>query len=138
MDYGSNNDDDVPSSIFLFCDQSLVYDHWNDIWYLNEIKEKKDDVEIDDDDDDWLESTKHILQQLSKSSKKSDNQIVNERKEPKILKNKPSSAIKLDRSRSVYKQDIEDCREHIRRGESYELCLTNQLTTNIPSSMAAK
>jgi anthranilate/para-aminobenzoate synthase component I len=39
-----------------------------------------------------------------------------------------------NRSRPAYQTDIADCHEQIRLGESYELCLTNQLETTVPSS----
>jgi para-aminobenzoate synthetase len=37
----------------------------------------------------------------------------------------------LNRSKKEYSADIERCHEEIKNGESYELCLTNQLSTNV-------
>jgi para-aminobenzoate synthetase len=38
---------------------------------------------------------------------------------------------RLDRSRATYLRDVETCLEEIRQGESYEVCLTNQLRARV-------
>jgi len=122
----SMNDDTVPTAVFIFCDQSLVYDHWKNIWYLIEIKEKDDKETTITTTTTWMETTEHILRQLNKKKKKKKTTSLEHKK-------KTASSFQLRRSRSVYKQDIDDCHEYIRRGESYELCVTNQLQTFIPN-----
>ena len=41
------------------------------------------------------------------------------------------SALSLARSRPQYLEDIETCLDHLREGDSYEICLTNQITASL-------
>ncbi len=43
----------------------------------------------------------------------------------------PSVALHLARSRSQYLAAIAECEHHLRAGDSYELCLTNQITAEL-------
>ena len=45
-------------------------------------------------------------------------------------------AFELGRSHERYLQDIERCKAYIRDGETYEVCLTNQIHTTVPDPFA--
>ena len=113
----------VPTAAFLFCDQSIIYDHWNDEWHLVELTTPSTTTAKSD----WLSATEKVLQSLSSLK-------------PPPLRQKDESQhqhheklyFAPNRSRSAYSADIADCHDQIRRGESYELCLTNQLETSAP------
>ena len=48
---------------------------------------------------------------------------------------RPPVTFRPNRSRETYNRNFEDCLEYIRRGDSYELCLTNQLEATVPRSL---
>jgi para-aminobenzoate synthetase len=115
----------VPTAAFLFCDQSLVYDHWKDTWHLIELTTPTSPPT------DWLSITEQTLRSLSTVT------TAPEPPPPPFDKPLAKSALPLhfvpNRSRSAYQADIANCHEQIRLGESYELCLTNQLEAAIPT-----
>ncbi|KAI2511412.1 chorismate binding enzyme [Fragilaria crotonensis] len=119
----------VPTAAFLFCDQCLIYDHWKDTWHLIELTTPTSSPT------NWISSTEQILRSLSTMS------MTRTAKEPEqqpLPQSKPLVPLHFvpNRSRSAYQADIANCHEQIRLGESYELCLTNQLEATVvaPSS----
>ena len=113
----------IPTAAFLFCDQCIIFDHGNDKWYLVELTTSPEALT----NSDWMSSTAEILRSL-----------LPEPIPVGCTRSPPSRESNLqftpNRSRSAYQADIADCHEQIRLGESYELCLTNQLETIVPSS----
>lgn len=111
----------VPTAAFLFADRSLVYDHWRDEWYLLGVVEASDSSnEIVE----WVRETTVKVTALStrdelQSGKKS------------LLETDDDLQFNLKRSKDEYSADIERCHKEIKNGESYELCLTNQLSTRV-------
>jgi para-aminobenzoate synthetase len=113
----------IPTAALLFCDQFLIMDHWNDKWYLVELTTSPEAITSSD----WMSTTANVLRSL-----------VPEPTPNGCTRSPPPRESKLqftpNRSRPAYQTDIADCHEQIRLGESYELCLTNQLETTVPSS----
>jgi para-aminobenzoate synthetase len=106
----------IPTASFLFVDQCLVYDHAHGVWHIIEIG--KDNVTASR----WIETTAEKLVALSPQP--SSFTFSMDKKEGKKFH--------LQRSKSRYYQDIIQCLEYIRLGESYELCLTNQWEAVVP------
>ncbi len=111
----------VPTAAFLFVDRSLVYDHWRDEWYLVGIFE---DSGCSMTVVDWMRNTSLKINSLSKSKTEEC------KKSPSFGKGM-DLPFNLKRSKEEYSLDIERCHMEIRNGESYELCLTNQLSTRV-------
>jgi Anthranilate/para-aminobenzoate synthases component I len=117
----------VPTAAFLFADRSLVYDHWRDEWYLVGVTETSStSTRSKENLVQWMRDTRDQL--LSISSKIEDDIPKGKRNTDK---NTEPLFFHLKRSKNEYSDDISICHEKIRQGESYELCLTNQLKTRI-------
>jgi|AntRauTorckE5430_2_1112549.scaffolds.fasta_scaffold02152_2 para-aminobenzoate synthetase len=112
----------VPTAAFIFADRSLVYDHWRDEWYLVGVADATD--ESKEDVVQWMRDTSDQLLSIASLDSKQDTD------ECKVLPNEELN-FDLKRTRDEYSADIARCHEEIRNGESYELCLTNQLTTQV-------
>ena len=115
----------VPTAAFLFCDQCLLYDHWKDAWHLVELTTPTSPPT------NWLSTAEQILRSLSTTEPA---QLPPNRSATPT----PRLPFVPNRSRSAYQADIANCHEQIRLGESYELCLTNQLATMVPSGNETK
>ncbi|KAL3911123.1 MAG: hypothetical protein SGILL_007407, partial [Bacillariaceae sp.] len=118
----------TPTAAFFLARQSLVFHHPTESWYLVGLVEEEKDV---GDNVNWMNSVIDDFNQWEAND---------------VLRNQPASddcfaesgALNLEfvpnRPQEVYGKDIERCHEFIRQGESYELCLTNQLETCVKDS----
>jgi para-aminobenzoate synthetase len=98
-----------PDALFLLADQVLAFDHQEAAVYLVCLVPEGDVVAAEL----WFEELAQRLRSL-----------------PPIETPPPSGAtvtLRLGRSRQMYLADIERCQGYLREGESYELCLTNQV-----------
>ena len=118
----------TPSAAFLFADQSLVYDHWNREWYLVGL--------INNDDDGvssickWMDRVEQMLLAMEPSLP------VALMDHAHTFRNQKSMAFVPNRSPQRYRTNIATCHEQIRLGESYELCLTNQLEAMVSQRLS--
>jgi para-aminobenzoate synthetase len=115
-----NTNGQVPSAAFFFVDRSLLYDHMLDDWYLIGITDRVNSENTIS----WIRSLSATL-----------TTFVETIPAPESI-NKGNNAVPLreftpNRSREQYLQDISRSHDEIRNGESYELCVTNQLTTEL-------
>lgn len=101
-----------PEAAFLFCDRFIAIDHQEDVTWLVELTAAGDAAE----DEEWLRATAQALQSLQPLD------------EPRP--DDPGGFVRFTprHSRSAYLARIDSCREAIREGESYEICLTNTFT----------
>lgn len=112
----------VPTAAFLFADRSLVYDHWRGDWYTVGVAEANADSKSVKE---WMKDARRTI--LS----------INDKKHVENYDNVVSRSLTeevpfmLKRSKDQYASDIARCHEEIKNGESYELCLTNQLTAKV-------
>lgn len=114
----------IPASAFFLARQSLVYHHPTCTWYLIGLVEKDNDIE---DILKWMESTSKVL--MKKGSKPKADAFYGAAKDPTDMDKtgrKPLAFVP-NRPKATYEQDIANCNEFIQMGESYQLCLTNQL-----------
>jgi para-aminobenzoate synthetase len=113
----------IPTAAFLWADRSFVYDHQGGEWYLVGVAPSD---ESPDSTIDWLRSTAKSMQEwrgLSGSSASTEKNAGMAQVVPPIFT--------PNRPRETYNRNFDECIEQIRLGESYELCLTNQLETNV-------
>jgi len=134
------SDPNIPTAAFLFADRSLVYDHWKGDWYIIAItnntnatgkdttNEYKGDTNTNlQDCVAWMRTMSINIQEVARFNKESLEDVTDD----VLKKNRPTLDFQFARSKEQYINDIAQCHEKIRNGESYELCLTNQLSTGI-------
>lgn len=117
---GSN----TPSAAFFLARRSLVFHHPTKTWYAVGLleEEERPDTLLE-----WMQDVKEsIISIPSLSASVLTNRFTKRTTSP--------PAFTLRRSVEKYKSDIAKCHELIRQGESYELCLTNQLETDLAVS----
>ena len=117
----------IPTAAFLFVDRSLVYDHQSKDWYI--VGVSKNDAEANTVS--WIRDMKSTLESMGRNPTK-DN----------VIQASPGEGVVFvpNRSKAQYQKDISRSHEEIRNGESYELCVTNQLEAQLvlPKQSSAK
>lgn len=121
-DEGDISNEKVPTAAFLFADRSLVYDHWRGEWYAVGIAQTHQHIQ---NVGEWIET---ITKQMKEVHSVDADVPTNEDSSPNLLE---PIEFSLERPKEEYKRDIARCHEEIRNGESYELCLTNQLKAKV-------
>ena len=110
----------LPTAAFLYLTRSFVFHEGS--WYLVGVAENDP---TDEGIMTWVEEMAHTMEAW----------IPPVRPETPVYTNgfaRPPVAFRPNRSRETYNRNFEDCLEYIRRGDSYELCLTNQLEATVP------
>ncbi|KAI4382733.1 hypothetical protein MLD38_008658 [Melastoma candidum] len=111
----------APDACFFFADNLLVVDHVTDEVYLLSV----DDATMSESA--WLDDMERKLLGLKAAPAK-----VSEHTSILPGTITPSEAgFNTEKSRDQYMGDVEKCMEYIKDGESYELCLTNQITKKV-------
>jgi len=113
-----------PDAAFVFADRLVAFDRERGHTYLLCLAGSGEDPEADA----WLDATAARLEALAAAGPGDDwcldppgaGQRHQSLREPRLA-----------RGRGRYLEDIEACREALRRGESYELCLTNRVEAEV-------
>jgi para-aminobenzoate synthetase len=106
----------LPDAAFLRADRLLAFDHRDGATYVLALSEPRHRLEGRR----WVDETCRRLQAL-----------------PPIADPAPAAQphpveFRLSRSYETYIDDIERIKDHLREGETYEVCLTNRITTGAP------
>ncbi|EGF83471.1 hypothetical protein BATDEDRAFT_34218 [Batrachochytrium dendrobatidis JAM81] len=126
----------VPDAAFIFSDRIIVYDHQEQNMYLIALA-RKDDLKMRQTQQDWLQQLHHTLTELAVPKQNhvtetrlaSNTQSCSIAQNPKL--NPKNGWMKLTHERAAYIANIEASNEKINQGETYEVCLTTQLTRNL-------
>lgn len=95
---------------FIFIDQAIIIDYATNNTYLMALSKDDNDMNLIED-----------LERLVNCNKKDNHKSIhNSLDSNKLL-------LKLERNKDEYINDIIKCKEYIKHGESYEICLTNRL-----------
>jgi para-aminobenzoate synthetase len=141
----SNDNNNVPTAAFLWADRSLVYIHETKSWYIVGVNTRSS---MSDKDNNSLTNLLNWMRTTSLTINSNNIVSTTRRGESHVEKNTISDKIHLSatkasfgqpkkiafipsRSKSTYNQNFHDCKEFIRQGESYELCLTNHLEAKV-------
>jgi len=117
----------IPTAAFLFADRSLVYDHFTSDWYLVGVSSNDMNAASSGGVVSTIEWMKQMMSKLqSVRGTMSPEKTIDGHKSAQS-----EVSFKLDKSKSQYEADIRRCHDEIRNGESYELCLTNQLRSTV-------
>ncbi|MGY6528553.1 MAG: aminodeoxychorismate synthase [Cyanobacterium sp.] len=116
--YENKHSSTFPDCYLIKGDRTLAFDHQKKEIYLLYIGKKGEDIQAQK----WFENIEKKLIQLS------FNPI--EKQENNSINNEPEIKLNLTRNPQEYLNNIDICFEKIQQGESYEICLTNQI--NLP------
>jgi para-aminobenzoate synthetase len=105
----------LPDAMFVLADQIIVFDHQEQTIYLVCLIQKYQSTQADA----WFESTEKQLRTL----KPVPPILSIGRKEPLVFG--------LSHCRQTYMDNIHKCLNQIKQGESYQICLTNKVYTDI-------
>ena len=135
---GDQSNHQTPTAAFLYCDQTLVYDHFTGTWYILALSSDETGESTRSKQTQWMDATVASLLAMSPSEPSFSRSTAPPRRQrpgsslTTVPPQTPPSRFTLRRSKTQYEQDIAECHENIRVGESYELCLTNQLEATFP------
>jgi para-aminobenzoate synthetase len=120
--YSSPHRSQHPDAAFLFTDRVIAFDHEQSCTYLLCLHEPGEE-EIADA---WLDAMAAKLAAVPSGGSGEGRRTL-----PAVVRRpspgSPPSAPSLSRSRDQYLKDIDACLQHLLEGNSYEICLTNQL-----------
>ncbi len=106
----------LPDASFIFADQLIVFDHLERATYLVQLC---DDLHADVAEP-WFEAVEKKLKTLPALPPVA--QMLDEDRSIKFY---------LRHSHADYIRNIRQCKEYLTEGQSYEICLTNQVSTEI-------
>lgn len=116
----------VPTAAFFFVDRSLLFDHHTGDWYVVGVATK--DEEATADMIGWMQTMQAKIADIGEISS-----LTFRSSNVSYDKNANDDAVEFvpNRPKNQYQMDIARSHEEIRNGESYELCVTNQLEAEI-------
>ncbi|MEH1766035.1 MAG: aminodeoxychorismate synthase component I [Nostoc sp.] len=104
----------LPDAIFLLADRMIAIDHQKQCIYLLQLIKKGQTEQVET----WFDTIQQKLETLNPLS----SVVPQENCQP--------VKFRLSRSYQNYIQDIRQCLDEIHEGETYQVCLTNQLYTD--------
>jgi para-aminobenzoate synthetase len=114
-----------PDAALLFADRLVAFDHERGHTYLLCLGEGGED----DASEAWLAATAALLEGLPPCDRRARSvgggPSIGDEGSP------PGHEPRLARSRERYLEDIAACKEKLAAGESYEVCLTNRIETDL-------
>jgi para-aminobenzoate synthetase len=124
--YASHHEFEHPDAAFLLADRVIAFDHEEQCTYLLCLHELGEEESAQE----WLRSTAIRLSSLQDVSPGEPGE--GRRTLPAVVRRpspgSPPSAMSLARSPHQYLEDVETSLDHLLAGDSYEICLTNQLS----------
>jgi len=119
----------TPAAAFFLARQSMLFHHPTQSWYFIALVEDDSQNDIEENLR-WMKDVSGRLKSLEvESTEVPANRIGTPYQGAEGVEKKIEFT--PSRSKSIYKRNIAECHEFIRMGESYELCLTNQLEADI-------
>ena len=124
--YASPQKSDLPDACFLLADRVIAFDHEERCTYLLCLHELGEEGVARE----WLRATAAHLSSLQAGP--SGESGESRRTLPAVVRrdspDSPPSPLSLARTRDQYLEDVETSLDHLLAGDSYEICLTNQLS----------
>jgi para-aminobenzoate synthetase len=109
-----NHPSTLPDAMFLLADRMIAIDHQEQTLYLLCLTQQEQTADAEA----WFELIRHQVENLPPLPP-----VVSEKKEAPVI-------FRLSRSQRTYIDDIEKCLQEIHEGETYQVCLTNQIHTD--------
>jgi para-aminobenzoate synthetase len=118
--FDSPHQSEHPDAAFLLADRVIAFDHEKHRTYLLCLHEPGEGVAAEA----WCDATARRLTALRAGEKSGGGPHLQVGPPPDFS----PSTLALSRSRSQYLEDVDVSLEHLCEGDSYEICLTNQLS----------
>lgn len=104
----------LPDAVFILADRLIAFDHLEQVTYLLHLTAGDQTAQAQV----WMELTEQQLRTLPPLP-------------PIVVEPSPEPCVfRLSRSYQTYINDIQQCLDYIKKGESYQVCLTNKLYTD--------
>jgi para-aminobenzoate synthetase len=116
-----------PDAAFVFADRIVAFDHERGDAYLLALCQSGTEAAAED----WLSSTAARLAALGPGAVVGATGEGSSEQQRRGSDDPSPVALRFARSRQRYLDDIAACERHLRAGESYELCLTNSIATEV-------
>lgn len=131
----------IPTAAFGLAHRSFVYDHRTKEWYLIGTVALGEDGEYDKKREtiDWVQTMGRRMILWDDTQSCTPKKISGHYSDKKDRLFQDADSVPVftpKRSHETYDRNFERCLQHIRDGESYELCLTNQLETRVSRSIS--
>jgi len=121
--YASPHQSEHPDAAFLLADRVIAFDHEEQQTYLLCLH-RTDETDAAEA---WCDATARRLTALRAGEKSGGGPHLQVGPPPDFSPSTPA----LSRTRSQYLEDVETSLDHLRAGDSYEICLTNQLSMGL-------
>jgi len=118
--YSSPHESDHPDACFLLADRVIAFDHEEHQTYLLCLHRSAEEESAQL----WLDATAAHLTALRAGEKSGGGPHLQVGPPPDFS----PSTLALSRSRTQYLADVETSLDHLRAGDSYEICLTDELS----------
>jgi len=124
--HSSPHESELPNACFLLADRVIAFDHEESCTHLLCLHELDREGEAEE----WLAETATHLASLATASAGESGE--SRRTLPAVVRrdspDSPLGTPSLARPKDRYLEDVETSLDHLLEGDSYEICLTNQLT----------
>ncbi len=117
----------TPDAALLFADRMLVLDHAERVSYLVALSGAVSGTDEGADPTAWLDRTSAALMALPPAEPAPRPAVMTG---PTMTDPAAGRLLDLRHHRGAYVERVHRCLEEIRQGESYEICLTNQVTVH--------
>ena len=118
--YASPQDSEHPDAAFLLADRVIAFDHEERCTYLLCLHRLGEEEAAEA----WLDATARRLTAVRAGEKSGGGPTKQVGPPPDFS----PSTVALNRSRAQYLDDVETSLDHLLAGDSYEICLTNELS----------
>jgi para-aminobenzoate synthetase len=118
--YSSPHESEHPDAAFLLADRVVAFDHEENRTYLLCLHHQGEEEAAEA----WLDVTARRLTALRAGEKSGGGPHLQVGPPPDFS----PSTLALSRTREQYLEDVETSLDHLQAGDSYEICLTNQLS----------
>jgi para-aminobenzoate synthetase len=121
--YASPHRSEHPDAALAFSDRLVAFDHEQQQTYLLCLHRPEEERAAEA----WLDSTSARLHEIAAGGEP----VVGPTRQVGPTTGSPPSSLSLARGRAQYLEDVETSIEHLLAGDSYEICLTNQVSTEL-------
>lgn len=118
--YRTEFESKYPDSVMFFLDRFIVFDHLKGKQYLAALADEYTEAAVEE----WFDNMETLLN--GHCFKEERSYAIRQRSEET-----PSFSYYFDRSHEQYIEDIQTCFKKIYDGESYEICLTNNIYCDV-------